>query len=63
MDSKYAKKASVSTQKSHSGRSGADAAEKNSAAPPTSPSSTYSRSCPSARRSVNRNSESPAAAQ
>ena len=48
----------VSTQKSHTGRRGADRAQKNTTAPPVMPSSRYSRSSP-ARRSRNRNTALP----
>ena len=62
-DIRCRKKATVSTQKSHRGRSSGDSRQKNSTAPPRAPSTTYPRSRPSARRRVKKNSPVPTARQ
>lgn len=54
--------ARVSTQKSHTGRSAAEKAQKNTTAPPAMPSSRYSRSSP-VRRSRNKKTALPAVRQ
>ena len=48
---------SVSAQKSHTGRSGAEKRQKNTTAPPTMPSATKPRSSPWARESRKRNDD------
>lgn len=58
-----AKKASVSAQKAHRGRSGSEKAQKNSAAPPSAPTMMKPRSSPAPRRSKNRNMAPPTVRQ
>lgn len=58
-----AKKASVSAQKLHTGRSSSEKAQKNSTAPPSAPTITKPRSWPDPRRTRNRNMAPPTARQ
>lgn len=58
-----AKKASVSAQKAHTGRSSSEKAQKNSTAPPSAPTMIKPRSWPDPRRSRNRNMAPPTVRQ